>query len=276
MLRFLCLGSGSSGNCYCLWTEKTGIIIDAGIGYRSFRRHLQTFGLRIDDFKAVFITHDHADHIKSVGKLATDLGMPIYATSLVHEGIARNYCVSPKLNAQQCFFVEKDIPLEMEDIRITPFAVPHDSNDCVGFTVESEGVRFCLITDVGHVTERIKEEVSKANYLVLESNHDHEMLMAGPYPAHLKGRISGENGHLSNREAAELLANSASPALKHVWLCHLSEENNHPVLAAKTVDTILRGYGIIPGVDFDVEVLKRKVPSEIYELSSSSSMEPFQ
>lgn len=270
MLKFLCLGSGSSGNCYCLWTEQSGVIIDAGIGYRSLRRHLQTFGLPVETFQAVLVTHDHADHIKSVGKLAAELKLPIYATAEVHEGIARNYCVSPKLAVESKHFIKKGETLELGDLRITPFAVPHDSNDCVGFRVEADGVRFCLATDVGHVTEEIKNEVSEANYLVLESNHDYEMLMAGPYPAYLKGRISGENGHLSNREAAELLANSASTALRHVWLCHLSEENNHPVLASKTVDSVLRSYGIVPGVDFCVDVLRRKVPSEIYDLKKAS------
>ena len=268
MLKFLCLGSGSSGNCYCLWTEHTGIIIDVGIGYRGLRRHLQTFGLQPSDFHAVFITHDHADHIKSVSKVATDMGLPIYATEKVHEGIARNYCVSPKLHVEHKFFVEKGVSMQIGDFCVTPFPVPHDSNDCVGYVVEAEGVRFCLVTDAGHVTDTIKKEVSQANYLVLESNHDYEMLMSGPYPAYLKGRIASENGHLSNKEAAELLANSAGPSLKHVWLCHLSEENNHPVLASKTVDAILRSYGIVPGVDFNVEVLKRKVPSRIYELSA--------
>ena len=105
-----------------------------------------------------------------------------------------------------------------------------------------------------------------ANYLVLESNHDKEMLLSGPYPAYLKGRISGPTGHLSNTEAAELLAGSSSPALRHVWLCHLSEENNHPELARKTADAILRSYGIVPGVDFQLDVLRRKVPSDIYTL----------
>ena len=94
------------------------------------------------------------------------------------------------------------------------------------------------------------------------------MLMSGPYPAYLKGRIAGPTGHLSNTEAAELLANSSSPVLRHVWLCHLSEENNHPELARKTVDGILRSYGIVPGVDFQMDVLRRKVPSEIYVLAN--------
>ena len=267
MLKFISLGSGSSGNGYYLWTEKGGILIDAGLGYRTLRRHLQTFALPIEQMLAVFVTHDHADHIKSVGKLASECGKMIYATSLVHDGIARNYCVSPRLRTEQRVIIETDVPVTVGDFTVTAFPVPHDSTDCVGFRVEACGVRFCLITDVGHVTDRIKEEVSEANYLILESNHDHEMLMAGTYPAYLKGRISGPTGHLNNKEAGELLANSSSPVLKHVWLCHLSEENNHPELARKTVEGILRSYGIVPGTDFLLDVLRRKMPSEIYVLA---------
>ncbi|MBQ6434269.1 MAG: MBL fold metallo-hydrolase [Bacteroidaceae bacterium] len=266
MLKFICLGSGSSGNSYVLSAEDTTIMIDAGIGIRLLKRHLQSFGIQPQALSAIFVTHDHADHIKSVGKLAAEYSLPIYATEMVHTGIARNYCVSPRLADSAKRFIEKDVPIDLGPFHITPFDVPHDSNDCVGYRIEAGGVCFTLITDIGHVTERVKEEVSKANYLVLESNHDVEMLMAGSYPAHLKGRISGPTGHLSNTDAAQLLANSSSPGLKHVWLCHLSEENNHPELARKTVDAVLRSYGIVPGVDFDVEVLRRIVPSEVYEL----------
>ncbi len=267
MLKFICLGSGSSGNGYYLWTETGGVLIDAGLSIKTLKRHFQTFGLSFQKTLAIFVTHDHADHIKSVGKLADEYGLPIYATPLVHQGIMRNYCVSPRVKPEHRVDIATDEAVAVGDFTITAFPVPHDSTDCVGYSVEACGVRFCLITDVGHVTDRIKSEVESANYLVLESNHDHEMLMAGPYPAYLKGRIAGPTGHLSNTEAAELLAGSSSPELKHVWLCHLSEENNHPELARKTVNTILRSYGIITGVDFQLDVLRRKVPSDIYELT---------
>lgn len=267
MLKFISLGSGSSGNCYFLWTEKGSILIDVGISIKLLKRHFQTFGLRWDELRAVLVTHDHADHVKSVGRIATEFSVPVYATPLVHDGIARNYCVSPHVKPEFRYPIEPDVPFTIGNFTVTAFTIPHDSSECVGFRVEACGVRFCLMTDVGHVTERVKAEVEAANYLVLESNHDHEMLMAGPYPAYLKGRIAGPTGHLSNHESAELLAGSSSPALRHVWLCHLSEENNHPELARKTVDAVLRSYGIIPGVDFQVDVLKRKVPSELYELT---------
>ena len=266
MLKFISLGSGSSGNSYYLSTDNGGILVDAGLSFRLLKTHLHTFGIRHEDILAVLITHDHADHIKCVGRLATEWGIPIYATRLVHEGIARNYCVPPHLPAESKVFIEKDVPFTVGDFAITPFDVPHDSTDCVGYSIVAGQVRFALITDIGHITDRVRQEVSEANYLVLESNHDLEMLMAGPYPAYLKGRISGPTGHLSNKEAAELLAQHATPALRHVWFCHLSEENNHPELVRKTADAILRSMGIVPGADFMVDVLKRKVPSETYEL----------
>lgn len=266
MLRFISLGSGSSGNSYFLWTESGGILIDAGLAFRVLKTHLHTLGIKPEQIQAVLITHDHADHIKSVGRLATEFEIPIYATELVHQGIARNYCVSPRVPAERKVYFEKNKPFVIGDFKITPFDVPHDSTDCVGYRIDVGQVRFTLITDIGHITEEVQQEVGVANYLVLESNHDNEMLKAGPYPAYLKSRISGPTGHLSNREAAELLSQYATPSLRHVWFCHLSEENNHPELVRKTADAILRNVGIVPGADFKVDVLKRKVPSEVFEL----------
>ena len=112
----------------------------------------------------------------------------------------------------------------------------------------------------------MKSYIQKANYLVLEANHDEEMLENGPYPAYLKERVKSDYGHLSNKACATALVENATPLLRHVWLCHLSEENNHPELARKTVEMILRSNGIIPGKDFELDVLKRKTPSEIFDL----------
>ena len=174
--------------------------------------------------------------------------------------------MTSKLTERHIRIVQKDVSLQFGDLLITPFDVPHDSSDCVGYRVEVDGVVFCLITDAGHVTSTMEEQVSKANYLVLEANHDEDMLMMGTYPAYLKGRIRGERGHLCNKDTAKLIAEHATPILKHVWLCHLSEENNHPELARKTVEGLLRSFGIIPGVDFELDILKRKSPSDLYEL----------
>lgn len=267
MLKFLSLGSGSSGNCYLLLSDNGCVMIDAGISVKMMKRHLRTFGMSLDDVDAVFITHDHADHIKAVGCLANEMDKPVYATQIVHEGINRNYCVVSKLTSQHIRYVSKNETVSIGDFTVTPFEVPHDSSDCVGYRVESGGIVFCLATDVGHVTDIIRKQVSDANYLVLEANHDENMLMMGKYPAYLKGRIRGDKGHLCNKETAMLLAESATPKLKHVWLCHLSEENNHPELVRKTVESVLKEYGILVGVDFQMDILKRKMPSCVFELT---------
>ena len=267
MVRFISFGSGSSGNSYYLSTGNTSILVDAGISVRLLKRHFKDKGISLEDIHAVFVTHDHADHIKAVGNLAADYNMDIYATEAVHIGIGRNYCVTTKVIPEHTHIISKHQQIEMGDFLITPFDVPHDSSDCVGYRIETSDIIFLIITDVGHVTEEIQAQVGEANYIVLEANHDLNMLKMGPYPGYLKGRISGPRGHLSNDEGARLIAEHASPALKKLWLCHLSEENNHPELARKTYEAILKEYGLIAGVDFQLEVLRRKQPSEIEELT---------
>ena len=266
MLRFISLGSGSSGNCYYLQTADDALLIDAGVGLRTLKKHLHNYGLRLDSVKHILITHDHADHVKSVGIISSEYNIPVYAINEVHNGIYRNYCVPRKIPADNGRHISTGEKIRLGDFIVTPFAVPHDSSGNVGYRIEAEGVTFCLMTDVGHVTEEMQDYIAEANYLVIEANYDVEMLKNGPYPQHLKVRIDGPTGHLSNVACGEAIANYATTCLKRVWLCHLSEENNHPVLALKTVEQTLRSYGIIIGKDFIVEDLKRKSPSELYEL----------
>lgn len=266
MLRFISIGSGSSGNCYYLQTANDALLIDAGVGIRTIKKHLHNYGLRLDSVKRILITHDHADHVKSVGVISTEYDIPVYAIPEVHGGIFRNYCVPKKIPADNVRNLVRGEEIVLGDFKITPFAVPHDSSGNVGYRVVVDDVVFCLMTDVGHITEEMQQYIAEANYLVIEANYDVEMLKNGPYPQHLKLRIDGPTGHLSNVACGEAIANYATSGLKHVWLCHLSEENNHPVLALKTIEQTLRKYGIIAGKDFKVEDLKRKSPSELFEL----------
>ncbi len=266
MLRFISIGSGSSGNCYYLQTADDALLIDAGVGIRNLKKHLHDNGLRLDAVKKILITHDHADHIKSVGLISNEYNLPVYATSEVHAGISRNYCVQKKIPSDNVKVLSKGISIQLGDFKITSFAVPHDASGNVGYKVEACGTVFCLMTDVGHVTEEMQEYIAQAHYLVIEANYDEEMLRVGPYPQHLKARIDGPTGHLSNVACGEAIAHYATAGLKHVWLCHLSEENNHPVLAQKTVEETLRRYGIVAGKDFLLDVLKRKSPSKLYDL----------
>ena len=266
MLKFISFGSGSSGNCYYLGTATDGLFVDIGVGLRTLKKHAKDYGINLASVKRILITHDHADHIKSVGSFSHDYNVPVYATEKVHNGIDHNYCVQRKLPKDLKMLLEPGMTVRLGEFTVTPFPVPHDASENVGYKIEVEGMVFVIMTDAGSVTEEMKGFVAEANYLVIEANHDVEMLQGGPYPKYLKERIASPNGHLSNVECGKVLAENMTEQLKHVWLCHLSEENNHPELARKTVDAILRSYGIIPGKDIALEVLKRKMPSEVYEL----------
>lgn len=266
MLKFISFGSGSSGNCYYLSTATDGLLIDIGVGIRALKKHFRDYGVNLNMIHHILITHDHADHIKSVGSFSSDYHVPVYATERVHQGINHNYCVQRKVADDLKRYVTPGVSFQVGDFKVTPFPVPHDASENVGYQIEAEGVCFVIITDVGAITEDVKQRISQANYLVLEANHDVEMLRQGPYPEYLKNRILSPNGHLSNSDCGKAIAENMTEGLHHVWLCHLSEENNHPELARKTVETTLRSYGIIPGKDLELEVLKRKMPSGIYEL----------
>lgn len=266
MLKFISFGSGSSGNCYLLFSQTDALLIDVGVGIRNLKKHFKNYGLTLASINNILITHDHADHVKSVGSVSRDYHLPVYTTKAVHKGIERNFCVRQKISSDLVNILEKGETYTIGEFKVTPFEVPHDSSDNVGYKIEYQDVVFCLMTDIGHMTDDMASYISDANYLVIEANHDKEMLRQGFYPAYLKERIAGPNGHLSNIECGEALAKNANEHLRHVWLCHLSEDNNHPELARKTVEQVLRSYGIVVGKDFMLDVLRRKSPSEIYEL----------
>ena len=263
-LSFLSLASGSSGNCYYLGTPEFGVLIDAGIGIRTIKKVLKEKSLDFSRLAGILITHDHADHIKTVGCLGEKYNIPIYTTEMVHKGIEKSRYVEEVLY-QSKRVIEKEIPFYIRDFKITAFEVPHDSTDNVGYLIEYENQRFTIATDVGHITDTISKYISKANRLIIEANYDEEMLQFGSYPAFLKERVASPTGHLSNREAAEFLATHYAPQLKDIWLCHLSRDNNHPELAYKTIDIRLFQEGVRVGKDVSLHVLKRTTPSDLFE-----------
>lgn len=263
-IKFLSLASGSSGNCYYIGTETYGILIDAGIAARTIKKGLKEAGISMDMIRAVFITHDHADHIKAVGGLGEKLNIPIYSTALIHQGINKSYCMTEKLHTS-ARYLEKLQPMQLEDFEITSFEVPHDGTDNVGYCVRIGDKTFSFLTDLGEITPTAAEYIRKANYLIIESNYDKEMLRMGTYPAHLKERIASSTGHMSNEDTATFLAENFNEHLKYIWLCHLSKDNNHPELAYKTVEWKLREKGILVGKDVQLCALKRTTPSDVYE-----------
>ncbi|MBO4672859.1 MAG: MBL fold metallo-hydrolase [Bacteroidaceae bacterium] len=278
-LTFFSLGSGSCGNCYYLATETDAIIIDCGISLRRFKKCMQEYGMKLGKVKAILITHDHADHIKAAGKISKEYNLPVYATRLVHEGMDKNWQATVKIPLEERHNVELHETFHVGSFNITAFPIPHDASENVGYYIEVGEYRFAVMTDVGDTTDYVKEYIGKCTHLIFETNYDEEMLQQGRYPEVLKERIASGHGHLSNKKAATALAESFHEELKNVWLCHLSEENNHPELARKTVETIMRSYGIIAGVDFTLDVLRRKIPTgpfQLEELKNSQYSLPFE
>lgn len=263
-VQFISLGSGSSGNCYYLGTDDEAILIDAGVGIRTIKKTLKDFALPLERIRAVFVTHDHADHIKAVGPLAANQHIPIYTTTKVHEGMRRSYCMTTKLDADCTRFIEKEETKQVGAFTVTCFEVPHDGTDNVGYCIGVGGKVFSFLTDIGHITETAARYIGQANYLILEANYDESMLQTGPYPAHLKERIASPTGHLCNAEAARFVADHFPEGLKYWWLCHLSEDNNRPEIAYRTVEQALHERGIVIGKDVEVVPLRRKLPSELY------------
>lgn len=263
-IQFLCLASGSSGNCYYLGTSNYKILIDAGLGSRVIKKILRDYNIALETINAVLVTHDHADHIKAVGTLGEKMKIPIYATPEIHKGINKSYCMTEKLSSS-VNYIHKGIPLQLGDFKITAFEVPHDGTDNVGYFIEVDGKCFSFLTDMGYITPTAARYICKANYLIIESNYDEEMLKMGTYPQHLKNRIAGENGHMSNQATAKFISENINENLKHIWLCHLSKDNNHPELAFKTIELMLLQKGVIVGKDVQLTALKRSTASPFYE-----------
>ncbi len=261
------LASGSSGNCYYLGNENGGMLIDVGIPFNDINKALSNEGIKLmaGGIKAILITHDHADHIRTVGQLASSLHCSVYASEKVHRAIAHCRYIDEDLSPYRRY-VNKEEEFDLLGFKIKAFAVPHDSKENFGYHIRLRDFSFTLATDIGSFTSEIKHYAGLAKYLVIEANYDEDMLFSGNYPAFLKKRVSGPLGHISNRETADLLAEIYHYELKKVWLCHLSKENNSADICLKTIDARLFLEGIRVGKDLELIALKRHTPSELYIL----------
>ena len=268
-LRFMSLASGSNGNCYYLGTDGQGILIDAGIAARTLRRRLKDAGVPTEDIRAVFVTHDHADHVRGVASVGEGLHIPVYATAEAHRGIAANRAVRARLTTS-ARLLRKGEAVDVGAFRVEAFDVPHDAADCSGYCVEALGRTFVFLTDLGHLTPLAASYAARAHFLVIEANYDADMLLHGSYPPYLKARIAGPTGHMDNADTADFLARRLPPHLLHVWLCHLSRENNRPDLALHAVETRLLQAGVRLGTDLKVEALPRTSPSALYEWEAAT------
>lgn len=243
MAHFLSLSSGSNGNCYFFGNAQTGFLIDIGIGARTIKKRLAAYGLSIDAVDAVFVTHDHFDHIRSLGTFTQRYQKPVYLTRTLEEALRRNFCTAGRLKGCVRYLEEGCTKQVGESLTITPFVVPHDATQTVGYHFVLGGERFTVMTDLGEVTDEAVHYASLADHLVVESNYDVDMLMRGPYPPELKHRILTQHGHLSNDQTASLLRRCRHDGLRNVFLCHLSANNNTPALAFESARKTLESMG---------------------------------
>lgn len=259
---FFCLSSGSCGNCYFFGNGDYGILIDVGIGVRTIRKRLQEHGYDFEHIRAILITHDHMDHIKSVGTFAHRHHIPVYATKEVHDAISTHRLIRYPIGASKRI-IEKGTSFQIEDFRFTAFDVPHDSHDNSGYFIEFGNHKMTLATDIGQLTDEMIPYLLKAHHLIIESNYDEEMLRTGNYPYHLKQRITSGRGHISNRQTAEFLAKNFKSHLRNIWLCHLSNDNNTPELAYQTIEKQLTNKGVKIGEHIQLHVLERNKLSPV-------------
>ena len=222
------LGSGSKGNCVYLRAGDVHFLVDAGLRYDDLEKRLKDISVTTKDIGHIFITHEHADHINGLKRFAK------YNKATVHVNAKTYFLVSSDLPDQYPINVF-DTAFEINDISVKPFPVSHDAVDPMAYSFHFDQKKISVVTDTGYATGLVKEQIRGSDALVLESNHDENMLKTGLYPWPLKQRIAGRLGHLSNRQAGDVLKEISCERLRHVFLAHLSEENNSPELAMKTV-----------------------------------------
>lgn len=261
-MKFISFGSGSSGNCYYLLEDGIGLIIDAGIGIRSFKKYFREYGFTYPTLKAILVTHDHTDHVKAAGALSGEYNLEVFATEEVHKGILNNYYTHKKVRPELCRTYLPGDDWSIGPFHITTFTVPHDASHNCGYFIETATTNFCFITDAGSFTPEMISFIRRARNLVIEANYDAAMLDEGPYPLHLKKRIKAPTGHACNAETARILEENLAATTENIWLCHLSEENNHPELARKTIAQALERSEC----KSQLHVLRRRIPSGPFEL----------
>lgn len=245
------LASGSTGNAAFIELGGKKLLIDAGISARRIEHGLDGAGIQVSDLDGVLITHEHSDHIKGIHILAKRHRLPIYARPATWEAIPDHDKIPRECRR------ELGDSLNVGALKIVPFGISHDAADPVGFCFYYKNQKWVFATDLGVVTRTVAQALAYADVAVLESNHDIDMLRLGPYPAFLKQRIRSRQGHLSNLDAGHILAHIPRKQVMQVFLAHLSQHNNLPYLAEKTVREVLYKYGCEVGEEI---ILHRTYP----------------
>jgi phosphoribosyl 1,2-cyclic phosphodiesterase len=235
------LASGSRGNTAIVESSSVRILVDAGISCRETFKRMKSLGRDPHSISAVLITHEHSDHIYGLATLAKKLNVPVFMTGATHQAWARSLRDDsgqmPEIAKLEIFCAGRSF--QISDITVAPFTIPHDAADPVGFTFRVEGTKIAIATDLGYIPASVRDHLRGCDVLVMESNHDLEMLRAGSYPWSVKQRVMSRVGHLSNESLAEFFAQDYDGAASYILLAHLSEQNNHPEIARQAAEKAL-------------------------------------
>lgn len=258
MAKVCPLYSGSSGNATFVGNSEGGVLIDAGVSCKSIKTALEAIGQSIETIRAIFITHEHIDHIRGLKILLKYYSIPVFASAGTLDYLEEMDYLSPG-SAVQVVSPEGEY---ISGMVVRPFRTPHDAAESLGFSIETgDERRICIATDLGHITDEVRASLMGCDLAVIESNYDKHMLECGSYPYSLKRRILGKTGHLSNDHCAQELLSLANNGTTRFFLAHLSKENNIPELALQTAVNELACGGLTRGEDYLLEVASRSTPS---------------
>ncbi len=262
MLKFCSLYSGSSGNCLFVSTNNTKVLIDCGTSCKKICEGLASIDSSIEDIDAILVTHEHSDHVQGLGMVSKKFNIPVYANLETWNAMEKQ---KEKISEKNIKLFENDKDFLLNDLTIHPFTTPHDAANPCGFSIHNGKKRLSIATDLGYMDNRIFEQLQNSSFVLLESNYEPELLDASKYPYHLKQRIKGPNGHLSNETAGKTISELMKKDLKEVILGHLSKENNFPELAYKTVaEQLMNNNSDINTIK--LSVASRNTPGKIVNL----------
>lgn len=249
MVQICALASGSNGNCYYIGNEQEAVLVDIGLSNRELMKRLNQAGLSIRKVKAIFISHEHTDHMKGLRVVSQIHNIPGFITKKTFEMARRDY------RSGEVNLFDPDDCIRIGNIKVHAFTKQHDAVDPVSFRVEIDGLHIGVMTDLGMVCTNVTEQLKLCNAAFLETNYDHEMLISGKYPAYLKRRVASNYGHLSNDQAYELVKSLNGSPLKTIFLSHISAENNKVELAMETFKPLQDKYHIEPTSRFEASVV---------------------
>lgn len=261
-MKFCSLYSGSTGNSLYVQSNSTKILVDAGVSAKKITEGLSAIGVDIKEINAIIVTHEHIDHIRSIGTLWDKYKIPIYANLGTWNGIDNEKTVK-SINEKNYFKIGEKF--EIGDLEINPFSTSHDAMDSCGFTIENDGKKISIATDLGEMTKEVMDNLKSSRFALIEANYEPEVLKFCSYPYAVKSRIAGNKGHLSNIEAGKTISKLVEYGLENVMLGHLSKESNFPELAKKTVLNEMLQNGI-KEKEIELSVASREMPGKVVNI----------